>query len=820
MSETRVESSEFAKIQKNYLESLPKRIDDLSNAWSRLKHLNWDKQVLTTLCNAAHKLHGSGQTFQFPRISDRAKGVEHLLQTVLDSGEASPEQRHSIDHAIQLLREAIEQAIQGSGEVGSDTGGHALVKQLAAHVAVIEDDPHQAALIQHWLKNTGYDVSLFTHPKAFADALASEYFNIALLDIGFHADSLEGVWWLEQLKGRIGDMPVIMMSARTDMVARLRALRAGAKAYLPKPLDIVQLNQKIQQLLQENLQTGDRILLVDDDTELLMVYKNALLNAGFVVETVAKPLQLMQKLSEFRPDAVVLDYQMPGCDGLELGRLMRQDPNFMTLPIVFVSASPKAAVEQEMFTIVGNAFLAKPVDLHSLSQTLRQQISRSRLVRTRIEHVSQRNNEKNLQNRAFFFTELEALIARAATEISHRDTLIAYVSVDQASYLKERCRPLALAKHEEDIETFFSTYPEILGAGCALGAMNYLLLLQHSSGEDNDKRLDKLRVSFKASPWQMAPVGMNLTISIGGVSIANVARLEEALESTETACARAIKAGGDRVEWAGRSVRESTEPQHLSLTPAIHKALQSRAFKLVYQPIVNLEKEDAWFEVLMRLVDEQGRVYLPAQFMKWLDSHVEGGSFAVDRFIIENSLKALGEMGGKASAGFAVIIKLAPDLGQLERLLPYISNAIKAARLRGTRQIIFALPESCVLKDVARAGKLMKQLNALQCGFMLEQIGPSGHSHHVIKELAGVDFAKLSPDWCRRAESEVAIRDAIKQLLQSGHQEVKWVASNIEDAKSFACLWELGLRYFQGYFIQHPSESMASVPFDADMVGR
>lgn len=820
MSESRVESSEFAKIQKNYLDSLPKRIDDLNNAWSRLKHLNWDKQLLTTMCNAAHKLHGSGQTFQFPRISDRAKGLEQLLQAVLDNSEATPDQRQSIDHAIQLLREAIEQAIVGGGKESSDAVGHALVKQLAAHVAVIEDDPQQAALIQHWLENAGYEVTLFTHPKAFADALASEYFNIALLDIGFHADSLEGVLWLEQLKGRIGEMPVIMMSARTDMVARLRALRAGAKAYLPKPLDITQLHQKIQQLLQENLQTGDRILLVDDDTELLLVYKNALLAAGFVVETLAQPLQLMQKLSEFRPDAVVLDYQMPGCDGLELGRLMRHDPNFMTLPIVFVSASPQAAAEQDMFTIVGNAFLAKPVDLYMLSQTLRQQISRSRLVRTRIEQISQRNNEKALQNRAFFLTELEALIARAATDTSHQEVLIAYVSVDQAGYLKERCRPLALVKHEEDIETFLSTYPEVMGAGCALGAMSYMLLLQHPAGLDQDQRLDQLRVAFKSSPWHLAPVGINLTISIGGVSIANVTRLEEALERTETACVRAIKAGGDRVEWAGHSAKDMAVPEPQALTPSIHKALQARAFKLVYQPIVNLEKDDAWFEVLMRLVDEQGRVYLPAQFMKWLDSHVEGGSFAVDRFVIENSVKALGEMGGKAAAGFAVIIKLAPNLGQLERLLPYISNVIKAARLRGTRQIIFALPESCVLKDVARARKLLAQLNALHCGFMLEQVGPSGHSQHVLKELGGIDFAKLSPDWCRRAESEVAIRDAIKHLLQSGHKEVKWVASNIEDAKSFACLWELGLRYFQGYFIQHPSESMASVPFDAEMVGR
>lgn len=819
MSETRVESSEFAKIQKNYLNGLPKRFDDLYNAWSRLKHLNWDKQVLTFMCNAAHKLHGSGQTFQFPRISDHAKSVEHLLQAVLDSGEATPEQRQSIDNAIQLLRVAIEQAVRGSAEQ-SGSMAHALVKQLTAHVAVIEDDPHQAALIQQWLKNAGYEVTLFAHPKAFADALASEYFNIALLDIGFHADSLEGVLWLEQLNGRIGDMPVIMMSARTDMVARLRALRAGAKAYLPKPLDIVQLHQKIQLLLQENLQTGDRILLVDDDTELLMAYKNALLNAGFVVETLAQPLQLMQKLSEFRPDAVVLDYQMPGCDGLELGRLMRHDPNFMTLPIVFVSASPKAAAEQEMFTVVGNAFLAKPLDLYLLSKTLRQQISRSRFMRTRIDQISQRNQENRLQNRAFFFAELESLIARASEDASLQDAMIVYVSVDQAGYLKERSRPLALARHEEDIETYLSTYPEIAGAGCALGAMNYLLLLQHPSKLDQTTRLDQLRVAFKSSPWHMAPVGINLTVSIGGVSIAGVTNLEEAIERSETACARAIKAGGDRVECASLALQGGVIPESQTITPSIHKALQARAFKLVYQPIVNLEKEDAWFEVLLRLVDEHGRVYLPAQFMKWLDSHVEGGSFTVDRFVIENSLKALGEMGGKASAGFAVIIKLTPDLGQLERLLPYISNVIKAVRLRGTRQIIFALPEACVMKDVARASKLLKQLNALNCGFMLEQVGPSGHSQYVLKELGGIDFAKLSPDWCRRAESEVAMRDAIRHLLKSGHKEVKWVASNIEDAKAFACLWELGLRFFQGYFIQHPSESMASVPFDAEMVGR
>ena len=71
-----------------------------------------------------------------------------------------------------------------------------------------------------------------------------------------------------------------------------------------------------------------KILLVDDDDVLRAVVKEALVSGGYDVESVADGSTVLAAYIERRPDAVLTDILMPGCDGLELIRLMRRhDPD-------------------------------------------------------------------------------------------------------------------------------------------------------------------------------------------------------------------------------------------------------------------------------------------------------------------------------------------------------------------------------------------------------------------------------------------------------------------------------------------------------------
>ena len=105
-----------------------------------------------------------------------------------------------------------------------------------------------------------------------------------------------------------------------------------------------------------------RILVVEDDPDVATVVEEILTAEGYeVVHTgAARALRLAREL---RPDVILLDYAMPDMDGAELSRRLRADPTTAAIPIILMSAHPRAARPR----IPVDAELPKPFDLEALS---------------------------------------------------------------------------------------------------------------------------------------------------------------------------------------------------------------------------------------------------------------------------------------------------------------------------------------------------------------------------------------------------------------------------------------------------------------------
>lgn len=106
-----------------------------------------------------------------------------------------------------------------------------------------------------------------------------------------------------------------------------------------------------------------RVLLVDDDPDLLRLLKLRLVSAGFSVEAVEGAQEALSRLVIFRPHAVVTDLRMDGLDGMELFNLLREQ--YPTLPVIMITAhgTIEDAVEATRQGIFG--FVPKPIN-HSV----------------------------------------------------------------------------------------------------------------------------------------------------------------------------------------------------------------------------------------------------------------------------------------------------------------------------------------------------------------------------------------------------------------------------------------------------------------------
>ncbi|MDP3752948.1 MAG: response regulator [Polaromonas sp.] len=117
---------------------------------------------------------------------------------------------------------------------------------------------------------------------------------------------------------------------------------------------------------------GRRVLLVDDDVRNIFALTSALEQKGILVEIGRNGFEAISKLDEVESiDLVLMDIMMPGMDGLEATRRIRQDPRFQKLPIIAVTAKAMKDDQEQCLKAGTNDYLAKPIDLDRLFSLLR-----------------------------------------------------------------------------------------------------------------------------------------------------------------------------------------------------------------------------------------------------------------------------------------------------------------------------------------------------------------------------------------------------------------------------------------------------------------
>lgn len=119
-----------------------------------------------------------------------------------------------------------------------------------------------------------------------------------------------------------------------------------------------------------------RILVVDDDPEVVRLFSYALKRAGYQVEGALSGEVALERARETRPDVIVLDIMMPGIDGYEVAQRLRQATETAAIPIVMLTA--RALVPDQIRGLQAGAtsYLIKPVMPSALVKTIRDLLSR------------------------------------------------------------------------------------------------------------------------------------------------------------------------------------------------------------------------------------------------------------------------------------------------------------------------------------------------------------------------------------------------------------------------------------------------------------
>jgi DNA-binding response OmpR family regulator len=122
-----------------------------------------------------------------------------------------------------------------------------------------------------------------------------------------------------------------------------------------------------------------RILVVDDEPDSLETLEFSLTRRGFEVETAADGLAGLDRAKRRPPDVMILDVMLPGCNGYEVSRMLKEwmenDPEAPTFPIMLLTARKVDSPEREKFVATwsrADACIYKPFEMEDVVATIRR----------------------------------------------------------------------------------------------------------------------------------------------------------------------------------------------------------------------------------------------------------------------------------------------------------------------------------------------------------------------------------------------------------------------------------------------------------------
>lgn len=407
-------------LQQNYGQQLPQRIAAITELCQQLTPTHDYSPILSELYQLIHNLAGSAGTFGYGALSEHLRFLErHLMVWVQKKHVLTQEQLAALHKQIADL--SLYLNIQPVNHQTIISKLHQ--QQQNRDVYILEDDVLLAEEIQTQLSIYGWQATIFHQVTDIEQAISQKQPAALVVDIMLPEGDRAGTDFVYKIQQQFqGLIPIVIISVSWDWHSRIAAARAGANAYLTKPIDFGILVERLDNLTLQNEGMPYQVLIIDDNQLLAEHYAEVLQSTGMKTHILRDPTQLLTTLESFSPELVLLDLYMPKCNGIEVARVIRQDNQFVDLPIVFLSTESGRNLQLTAMQSGADDFLQKPIQPPELILAVKQRAERFRHLRELIRQ----DRMTGLLNHIAFRLQLEFELARQ----QRNNSLLSVVMID------------------------------------------------------------------------------------------------------------------------------------------------------------------------------------------------------------------------------------------------------------------------------------------------------------------------------------------------------------------------------------------------------
>ena len=235
----------------------------------------------------------------------------------------------------------------------------------------------------------------------------------------------------------------------------------------------------------------------------------------------------------------------------------------------------------------------------------------------------------------------------------------------------------------------------------------------------------------------------------------------------------------------------------------IKSALMENRFRLVQQPVASLQGEDPnMFDVLVRMLDNQNKEVLPAEFMAAAERNDLLKN--IDRWVVGASLS----FAAQKKPG-CLFVRLSKDSVLDNGFVEWLKSQL-ATGSHVPARLCFQITESIAEQYMNAAAAQLGALKKLGFRIALERFG-SGRDPIKLLTSIPLDFVKIDGALMQDLAGNFETQTIVKKLVdQAVKQKIETIAERVEDANTMAVLWQLGVQFIQGYFVNAPEEVVMS----------
>jgi diguanylate cyclase (GGDEF)-like protein/PAS domain S-box-containing protein len=396
---------------------------------------------------------------------------------------------------------------------------------------------------------------------------------------------------------------------------------------------------------------------------------------------------------------------------------------------------------------------------------------------------------------------LAALRTRCAQSMKGGVREFVYIKPDRFTEIQEAVGVLA---SEEFLAALGGLLRNQLAGGDICGRFGgnaFLVLLERGTTRDVETWADNLVKRVHEHPFTIEDKTVSATITVGlNLLPPSEPDIGVAIKDAMDANRRGRGLGGNQFYMVQKTDTDTRVQAYDKIwVKHIKSALMENRFRLVQQPIASLLGEDkGMFDVLVRMLDEQGTEVLPTEFIAAAERNDLMKN--IDRWVIGASMAFC----ASRKPG-CIFLRVSKDTVQDKSLLGWIESQLRGTKIEPKR-LCFQVSEELAAQYTRPTKDLAQKLGKLGFRFALEHFGTGRDPFKLLEEI-DMHFIKIDGSLMQGLSTNQMQQQRIKGLVEAAKKkQVETIAERVEDANTMAVLWQLGIEFIQGYFVNAPED--------------